>query len=179
MPIEGSDRDIGLTYTEQTSGNMAQGILQMQMNMQETIEFIEHALRGEYLKTFRNAQGEVEQVWEPAGDPVMNEKGIRGMSLFLNFNLNPNTYLSNTREDQINKMMTDFHIDLASVIMDKQVEWGIAPVYMDVLTTMLTNIVWQAMLRSLDHLTLKSVSQSQRVQEQIVRAPPKPKWKFW
>ncbi len=123
-------------------------IAQLQLDMSTTIEFIEHDLKGEHLTVEIDQEGNKVPVWKSSGMRMVNDKGVRAIISLLHSYLNVNTFLSVVGEEQIEAIMSRFHLNLAGLLIDNQEEFEISNEYLYILEGKLTDIVWLALLRA-------------------------------
>lgn len=143
-------------------------VVQMQLDMSEQINLLEHDFRGEWFD-FKA------QEWKPSGMRMMNDEGVRALIGIMHNYLTPNTWLSNLNDSDIEKIMKPFHLKLAALLVDKQEEWEIEDAYMRITVQKMTDTTLLAMKRSLFHKTLDALSQSSKFYEQREIAPKKGK----
>ena len=158
-----------------TSG-IEPSVAQLQLDMSDVINFIEHDLKGEYFYIGMDDNGQQMREWRKSGVRMMNDKGVQTIISILHTYLNPNTFLTNLDDEDIERMMSRIHKHLAGLFIDKQEDWEIPNALLDTLMDKVTNIVWLAMKRAEFSKTLDSFTKSYKYTE--VR-DSKPKKRFW
>ncbi len=133
-------------------------VVAIQMNMDQTIDRVEHLMRGEKW----NYQKEE---WVKGQFKAVSDEGIDALMTYPRAHLTPNTFLANFDDDKIFKIMRPMHMEITDMIIEKQEEWEIEDAYRRFIVTTITNPIYFAMTRGLYHLTLDSLSQGVRITE--------------
>jgi len=98
-----------------------QDLIRFQLELNDTIENIEHYLRGD-IPTIK----ERKKTWKPGTpeDSLLNEKGINEILRILHTYLNKNTILSNLDELKINEICTVLGTEINDLIFMRYDEYG-------------------------------------------------------
>jgi hypothetical protein len=171
-----ADKDYTNIRSESISPQVEQqlaSIAQLQLDMTDTIDLIEHDLKGEQYN-FKT------KLWEKTGTRLMNDEGVRFLISLLHTYLNRNFILSNFDADKIETIMTKLYKELGWVIIMKEDEWDVDKAYRYIILDKLSDQVWASLLRAIDGKTLKAFTQVHTSQEMREYQPKKKPWYlFW
>lgn len=163
---EQTEKEVGRRIQQNIQNYPDSSVLQLQLDMSDPINLIEHDLKGEWYDY-------KDQEWKRSGMRMMNDEGVRAIVSILHNYLTPNTFLSNFDDSDIRRIMEPFHRKLAAMIIDKQEEWEIEDAYMRMIVQKITDTLLFAMKRGLFHKTLDALTQSSRFYESKEVSPKK------
>ena len=135
---------------------------------------IVHTLRGEHLDeaTEKWVKGEKDE-------PIMNEQGIKEIRITLQSNVNLSTVFGNIPDDQIRRMVIDLGEDLCFTLGLKYKDFQMDKMYVKIIPKMICRMVFIAMERGEDALTLRLARTMIRTSEStIFSKPTEPEKKF-
>lgn len=140
-------------------------IAQLQLDLTEVLDQIEHDLRGEFFFVGYDKEGNEVKGWRFAGTKMMNDEGVRMVMSVYHTYLTANTFLTVLDDQDIQRIMEQLHLALAALLCDKQEEFEIEDAYLDILMCKLTDPIWIALKRALNSITLNAMTETHRSHE--------------
>lgn len=151
-------------YETQTILNNTLAEVLLDMNKQ--IDILEHDLKGEFMIVYKDEEtGDIVEEWRQGETRLLNDDGVRFVISMMHSYLTPNTFLSVLDDEDIERIMSRIHINLAILLVRKQRIWAINPEYMNTMEDKITNILWIALKRSLNSKTLDTFGKTQKSSE--------------
>ena len=155
----------GWSTTQQTQ---PPELTRWQLSADDVLEFIEHELRGEILdNSGQNPK------WTAAGQPILNERGVRTVVGILRHHVNKILFLSNLDDQQIYDIMYNLSNNLTQILFnngdDFDINW--ARGHQNTIVDNVCDLVFVSLRQALDQGGRKFFSSSTKVLHRIDESP--------
>lgn len=149
------------------SGTNSDSLAKLQLEVDSTLERLEHLLRGDRIG-FQNNN----VIWEKTNDPtkiIFNEQGVAELMQVLAGYVNINTLMSNYSEEIINNKVYDVGVELNDSIYMRYKEFGLDNLNKrkayPMIHRIITDIVHSTYLRALNGVERESLRKNMSVNE--------------
>jgi len=118
-----------------------------QLDSSDIINSLEHLLRGEFWNTKDNK-------WEPKGEQLLNEDGIRMMVTIVASHLSKEKILTDVPQDQVYRMCRDMRLALIYHLTMKWDEYKIKKSCLDVIVEIIDHHIYTNLSRGVEGKTM-------------------------